>query len=98
LRTAVRTEPVEIYDDTSNFAILRHPGRRFPGSLIQGDSLSILVGEARWLLKRVSKSEDRTLVAAAREHLQNLQARLEHYEKVLAEHDIELPYAKRNDT
>ena len=90
----MRTEPVEIYDDTSNFAILRHPGRNFPGSLIQGDSLSILVGEAQWLLKRVSKSKDRTLVAAAREHAERLQSRLEHYEKVLAAHGIQLPYAK----
>jgi hypothetical protein len=94
----VRTEPVEIYDDTSNVAVLRHPGRRFPGSLIQGDSLSILAGEAQWLLKRVLKSKDRTLIAAAREHAEKLQERLEHYEKVLAEHNIQLPYVKRNDT
>ena len=28
---------VEIYADTSNYAMMRHPGRENPGSLIQGD-------------------------------------------------------------
>jgi hypothetical protein len=39
-------EPVEIYSDASNAAVMRHPGRRFPGVLLQGDTLSILVRQA----------------------------------------------------
>jgi hypothetical protein len=93
----VRIEPVEIYDDTPNLAIVRHPDRKFPGSLIQGDTLSILAGEAQWILKRLSKSKDRTLVAAAREHVEKLESRLAHYEKVLGEHSITLPYVKVDD-
>lgn len=38
----MHVEPVEIYSDLSNGAIMRHPGRRFPGVLIQGDSLYLL--------------------------------------------------------
>ena len=35
----MRVESVEIYSESSNGAILRHPDRRFPGVLIQGDAL-----------------------------------------------------------
>jgi Family of unknown function (DUF6959) len=31
----MHVEPVEIYSDQTNAAIMRHPGRRFPGVLIQ---------------------------------------------------------------
>ena len=42
----MRVESVEIYSDESNRAILRHPGRKFPGLLIQGDSLYSLCKKA----------------------------------------------------
>src|SRR4051794_13704122 len=35
----MRVEPVEIFADTTNAAVMRHPGRHFPGMLIQGDTL-----------------------------------------------------------
>lgn len=35
----MRVEPVEIYSDATNAAVMRHPGRHVPGFLIQGDSL-----------------------------------------------------------
>jgi len=35
----MRTENVEILSDRTNTAVMRHPGRRFPGVLVQGDSL-----------------------------------------------------------
>jgi len=36
----MRIEPVRIYSDASHGAVIRHRGRRFPGALIQGDTLS----------------------------------------------------------
>jgi hypothetical protein len=42
----MHVEPVEIYSDTTNAAVMRHPGRHFPGLLIQGDSLYGLCGRA----------------------------------------------------
>ena len=94
----MRTQAVEIYDDTSNSAVSRHPGRKFTGTLIQGDSLSILTGEAQWIVKRLSRSKDRALVAAAKQHAEKLAAHLANYERVLAEHNLSLPYVKVNDT
>ncbi len=35
----MHTESVEIYSDATNSAVMRHPGRRFPGVLVQGDTL-----------------------------------------------------------
>ena len=35
----MREELVEIYSDASNAAVLRHPERKFPGVLLQGDTL-----------------------------------------------------------
>jgi hypothetical protein len=63
--------------------------------LIQGDSLYILVGEARDLLATVTKSGDEDLIGLAQEHLEKLEGRLKHYEKVLEEHGIQLPYNRR---
>jgi hypothetical protein len=42
----MRIEPVEIYSDAFNGAVIRHRGRRFPGTLIQGDTLFSLCFKA----------------------------------------------------
>lgn len=57
---------VEIYSDASNLAVMRHPGRRLPGSLIQGDSLLILVQEAEELCAVVRGSGDKEALACPR--------------------------------
>jgi hypothetical protein len=38
----MHSESVEIYSDATNAAVMRHPGRNFPGVLIQGDTLHSL--------------------------------------------------------
>lgn len=38
---------LEVYSDASNSAVIQTPGRRFPGSVIQGDSLAILCEDLR---------------------------------------------------
>lgn len=35
----MRTEMVEMFSDATNRAVIRHPGRKFPGVLVQGDTL-----------------------------------------------------------
>ena len=73
---------------------MRHPGRKFPGSLIQGDSLSILVDRAREICEAVKGSGNAELIGVAEELKVALEARLTDYENVLAKHKIELPYTK----
>lgn len=89
----MRIEQIEIYSDASNHAVLRHPGRRFPGSLIQGDSLSVLVEEAREIFAAVQKTADPELLALVQGHKEKLEDRLSIYEDALNEHGIALPYA-----
>jgi len=87
---------VEILSDASNFAVLRHPGRKFPGSLIQGDSLHSLYLCANRARNHLIQSDS----AAALEELtvlhDELLQRLNHYKRTLGEHDIELPFIERN--
>jgi hypothetical protein len=42
----MRIEPVEIYSDETNAAVMRHPERAFPGYLMQGDTLYLLCLDA----------------------------------------------------
>jgi hypothetical protein len=42
----MHVESVEIYSDATNAAIMRHPGRHFPGVLVQGDTLYLLCCQA----------------------------------------------------
>jgi hypothetical protein len=90
----MRTELVEIYSDASNQAVLRHPGRRFPGVLIQGDTLSILYDEIRSALEADGGklSEDARIDL---EHIRDfLGGCLEGYKAALARHGIELPFVE----
>lgn len=86
----MRTELVEIYSDASNMVIMRHPGRRFPGMLIQGDTLYNLSQAAESLCAGLGKNPQ------AREHAlrlrEELQDRLDHYKAVLTQHGMEMPF------
>jgi hypothetical protein len=88
----MRSELVEIYSDASNFAVMRHPGRRFPGMLVQGDSLHTLVTKADRLCAALEPGSEAS--EHARELRDNLRARLDHYKKVLGEHGIPLPFVE----
>ncbi|HIC82332.1 MAG TPA: hypothetical protein EYH07_08775 [Kiloniellaceae bacterium] len=88
----MRKEEVEIYSDASNFAIMRHPGRRFPGSLIQGDSLSILSGNAELACRLLREGNTAAALEAMEEVRESLQTRLTHYKEVLVKHEMPLPF------
>ena len=83
---------VEIYADDSNQAVIRHPSRNFPGSLIQGDTLNALVSD---LAEAISDLESGN-AEDCRDTLQvlheKLSDRLQHYGSVLTAHSIDLPY------
>jgi hypothetical protein len=87
---------LEVFSDASNQAVIRPPGRRFPGSVVQGDSLSILCAEAKEISERIRALEvkDEELLYLAQDHQEALLGRLLHYQQVLAEHGISLPYGQ----
>lgn len=86
----MRTDTVEIYSDATNAAIMRHPGRHFPGVLIQGDSLHTLCYHADAACTAVGRhSPGYDEINELRNRLQSF---LTHYKIVLCEHDIPLPF------
>lgn len=92
----MKEEKVEIYSDTSNFAVMRHPGRNYPGSLIQGDSLYSLCRTADAICSLQKQKEYAEAFDEMNELRNILWERLIHYKNVLNEHDIELPFSESN--
>ena len=88
----MHTETVEILSDDTNMVVLRHPTRRFPGVLIQGDSLYSMCKQA----DRVCAAAQEILPMEPYTELNSLRnslwAQLTHYKAVLAEHDLSLPF------
>lgn len=82
----------ELFTDGGNDAVVRIPGRRFPGVLMQGDSLHILRSDVAELLKACERGD----LAEARDSagllLADLDALLARYETALNENAIPRPY------
>ena len=91
----MRKEPVEIFSDASNAAILRHPGRNFPGVLVQGDTLHTLI-ESLSVVQRESASLSEDAAGELEGVVERLGELLEHYKSVLVEHKIPLPFYEKS--
>ena len=90
--TPKKTE-MEVFSEATNFPVVRFPGRSFPGSLVQGDSLSIIYQLATAIRGRAKKTGNADLIDDAEELHDLLRTRLRIYEETLAAHGIELPYS-----
>ncbi|MBP3985703.1 hypothetical protein J5837_14925 [Pseudoxanthomonas helianthi] len=90
----MRVENVEIYSDQTNAAVMRHPGRSFPGVLIQGDSLHGLCAQAddACSAARGKLSDDE--YAELNELRNTLWGYLSHYKSILLEQGMPLPFAE----
>ena len=86
---------LEVFSETSNLAIVRMPGRNFPGCVIQGDSLSNLLNDVQKILLHAEVSGDAELIALTKDVFRAISGRLDHYEAVLHEHGIPLPYVRK---
>ena len=81
---------VEVFDDAINSPIVRMPGRKFPGVVVQGDSLHMLWTYARDISKDVAGSAG----SDAKELLDRLSELIAVYERALKAHGMRLPYNK----
>jgi hypothetical protein len=91
----MNTQAVEVLDESPNFVILRTTGRRFPGIVIQGDSLKNLVNltvEAKLALERGDTNESAEAIGELQDELLS---RIQHYEEVLTRLGMQLPYQQR---
>jgi hypothetical protein len=84
----------ELIDNTTNHAVVQLPGRRFPGSVIQGDSLHSLLTTALDIQKlaRTAVPKNHELHDEIEFLVGELRERLSHYESVLASRGLGLPY------
>jgi hypothetical protein len=90
----MHAESVEIYSDATNGAVMRHPGRNFPGVLLQGDTLHTLCVAADAACEEardVMSDEGFQRLNDLRRHLRSL---LNHYKMVLSEHKLRLPFSE----
>jgi len=88
----MRHTHVEMFGDAVNAAVLRVPGRKYPGILVQGDSLHALrrsVSRAIAALRVGSGDDAETELADLESTLQQYQAA---YEAALASAGLPLPY------
>jgi hypothetical protein len=85
-------QELEVYSAASNAAVVRAPGRRFPGVVVQGDTLSTLHAAAAFVAERVRDSADEELAGEAAMVRDRLAGLLAHYEAVLGAHGLGLPY------
>jgi hypothetical protein len=90
----MRDVVVEIYSDQTNAAVLRHPNRKFPGVLLQGDTLYAICQSVDEVCNRARDA----MPAGAYEELNDLRhqlwSMLNHYKAVLGEHRISLPFSE----
>jgi hypothetical protein len=88
------TEPLEVYARDSNYAVIKPPGRRYPGCVIQGDSLAILCRMAKNIAKFAANSsiDDEDFLDNVQELNNSLVGRLLHYQDVLSKHGIDFPH------
>jgi hypothetical protein len=89
----MRVEPVEIFSDATNAAVMRHPGRGFPGFLLQGDTLYSLCLRADDVCTAIGRGA--AGYDEANELRNRLWSALNHYKSVLDEHKLPLPFSER---
>ena len=83
---------VDSLSATINAAVIRLPGRQFPGIVIQGDSLKILADSVNELRRLAEGSAVPELEEAALELAQILAGYQGAYEDALRKNNLPLPY------
>ena len=69
------------------------PSQSFPGLILQGETLSILLRLATSVHEKSQKTPDPELIETSLELLESLQKLLSHFESTLSRHNIPLPYS-----
>lgn len=85
---------LEVYGTASNAAVVRAPGRRFPGVIVQGDTLATLLDSATDIASRAAETPDEELLGEAQLLRDRLAGLLFQYEAAMDEHGLELPYRR----
>ncbi|MFD9241889.1 DUF6959 family protein [Streptomyces sp. NPDC059556] len=82
----------ELFTDGGNDAVVRLPGRNFPGVLIQGDTLSMLRSDVAELAELCAAGDLEEARHVASLLQADLEATLQRYTDALRTHGISLPF------
>jgi len=85
---------VEAFTPVHNYAVIRLPGRAFPGVVVQGDSLHVLSESVQEALDEVPSGAFDDAAESLRILLAHLHDLQRSYEVALHEHGVELPYRR----
>jgi hypothetical protein len=83
----MKEETLEVFTNESNFAVIRLPQRKYPGVLIQGDSLEAIVAELEEAIRLFDDDKEESL-GCLKLGLQKLSWRLDAYREVCKVHNI----------
>ncbi len=85
---------VEAFTEPVNYAVVRLPERKFPGVVVQGDSLWSIFSLAQEAKQALAEGQTVDAQQSLSELCEHLGAVVRQYEKLLGEHGIELPYSR----
>ena len=88
----MRVEEIEIYSDTTNSAVIRHPARKFPGILIQGDTIYSMQKTTERVLSNLDIEKNEEAYFEIKDLCEFLTALTHHYKNTLLGHKMDLPF------
>lgn len=83
----------ELLDTQGDYSLIKWEGRRFPGLLIQGDTLSILVSDIREVRDLLNEHDVDEALFATNELLTRMTRIQQAYEVMISSAGVKLPYA-----
>lgn len=83
------------FSDGQPTNVVKLPWRKFPGIVIQGDTLNTYVSRLTTLLEDVRKLDNVDLEDSVSDLVEGFEEYLSIYEEVLETENIELPYIKK---
>lgn len=83
---------IEVFSDADNNGVVRMPERNYLGSVIQGDALFLLHGEAMDILEELKHNPGSYGFYKAYSVAKSLEDRLNHFIDVCKENDIKLNF------
>lgn len=89
---AMERVEAELFTDGGNNAVVRLPPRRFPGVLIQGDSLSVIRSEVAEVIEACDQGDLAGAQETASLLLADLDELLARYTVALDAHKVPRPY------
>ena len=87
-------ESLEVYSRDSNYAVIKPPGRTYPGTVVQGDSLGNLCRNALRIVQYIESGDTKSneLLGEVEDLTNALVDRMLHYQNVLKLHGIDFPH------